>query len=252
MKALITVTCSLVVAAFFLSNPTATGRFTAQLALFSSLAVVAFAAPSYIAIVKSRGWKRGATILAGLGCYALAIESLALASGIPYGGFTYTGHLASKVLNLTPWTVAFAYPPIILLAYAVASRLNTSKAWWRTIALTALLATSCDLVLDPAAVRLGFWYWHNPGFYYGVPLVNFVGWLLTSSLAGLLLHWLWQRQHPSASISPALPAAIGYSGLATVWFWTAANAWLGQFIPAIIGIFLTIFCWRILASKQVQ
>ena len=37
----------------------------------------------------------------------------------------------------------------------------------------------CDLVLDPAAVRLGFWAWYDPGPYFGVPVINFLGCVLS-------------------------------------------------------------------------
>ena len=39
-----------------------------------------------------------------------------------------------------------------------------------------------DLVLDPIAVDEKRWSWKKPGAYYGVPLLNFVGWLFTTFL----------------------------------------------------------------------
>lgn len=216
---------------------------TPRLAVVSSLAVIAFALPSYWAVVRLRGLRRGLLILAALGLYALAVESSALASGFPYGDFVYTDALGNKLFGLTPWTVAFAYPPLLLLAYTAARRLakplpDRPADLMRTAALTALLATACDIVLDPAAVRLGFWYWHEPGWFYGVPLVNFAGWLLSSYVGAILLHILWGRQ--------PVPAAAAYSGLAIVWFWAGANAWLGQWLPALAGLLLSLFFYYLL------
>jgi putative membrane protein len=101
----------------------ATQPITPQLAIASCVSVILFALPSYLAVVKLQGRKRGLAILAVLGAYALLIESSALATGFPYGSFTYTDVLGNKVFGLTPWTVAFAYPPILLLAFAVARRM---------------------------------------------------------------------------------------------------------------------------------
>lgn len=165
-----------------------------------------------------------------------------MATGFPYGDFTYTNVLGNKIFGLTPWTVAFAYPPILLLAYTIARSLVTRfnrqlkgkyAVLLRTAGLTALFAAACDIALDPAAVSLGFWYWDKPGWFYGVPLVNFAGWLLSGFVGGLILHLLWGK----ADIKPAL----GYSGLAILWFWTAVNMWLGQWVPAMFGLFLCMF-----------
>jgi putative membrane protein len=229
---------SLALSAYFV----ATQPITPALAIVSSISVVLFALPSYLAVVRAKGRGKGALLLLCLGLYALAIESSALATGFPYGDFTYTDVLGNKVLGLTPWTVAFAYPPLLLLSFVVARRLTDGLATTHRLAallgLTALLTVACDLVLDPAAVRLGFWYWDEPGKYYGVPFVNFAGWALSGLVGALLLWRSWGGR--------SVPAAVSYSGLATVWFWTAVNAWLGQWIPAAFGIALSSYLWRTL------
>ena len=69
------------------------------------------------------------------------------------------------------------------------------------IAATALIATCFDLVLDPGAVRLGFWrYASNIGFY-GVPISNFVGWLVTGSIAAIVIEIFLGRVETAASRS---------------------------------------------------
>ncbi|MFD0891453.1 carotenoid biosynthesis protein, partial [Streptosporangium algeriense] len=55
------------------------------------------------------------------------------------------------------------------------------------IALGACALTAWDLFLDPQMTRLGLWTWHVPGPYRGVPLSNFVGWLLVSLLVMVLI-----------------------------------------------------------------
>lgn len=234
---------ALAISAFFVANQ----PITPQLALVSSISVVLFALPSYWLVVRMQGRARGVAILTALGFYALIIESSALATGFPYGDFTYTNVLGNKILGLTPWTVAFAYPPILLLAYSLARTMLRQQAHsWRSViaiaGLTGIIAMVCDLVLDPAAVKLGFWFWDQPGWYYGVPWVNFAGWILSSAVGAVLLHILWGASRP--------PAGIAYSGLAIIWFWTLVNLWLGQWLPCLIGLLLIFFMKNQLMSKS--
>ncbi|MDQ5886002.1 MAG: bisanhydrobacterioruberin hydratase [Patescibacteria group bacterium] len=215
---------SLFIAAFF----TATQPIDAKMAFVSSIMVILFALPSYFAVVKTQGRKRGLLLLGILGAYALLIESSALATGFPYGDFIYNGLLGTKLFDLTPWTVAFAYPPILLLTYWFARKRHNDNDRLKILFSTAFDAMIIDLVLDPAAVKLGFWQWKVPGFYYGVPLVNFLGWLLTGFIGALIIHKFWSKTK--------VPETVAYSGLAILWFWTCVNIWLIQIIPAIIGL----------------
>jgi len=48
--------------------------------------------------------------------------------------------------------------------------------------LPSILMVLLDLILDPIAVDEKRWSWKKPGTYYGVPLLNFVGWLFTTFL----------------------------------------------------------------------
>jgi uncharacterized membrane protein len=48
--------------------------------------------------------------------------------------------------------------------------------------LPSILMVLLDLILDPIAVDEKRWSWKKSGAYYGVPLLNFVGWLFTTFL----------------------------------------------------------------------
>lgn len=209
----------------------ATQPITPKLAAVSSISVLFFALPSYMAVIKLTGKKRGIALLAILGMYALFIESLAIKTGIPYGDFVYKDVLGNKLFGLTPWTVAFAYPPIVLLAYWFGRTLY--KSTWQILITAPIAAVAVDLVLDPAAVRLGFWYWPGSGFFYGVPLVNFLGWILTSLIAVTILHY-FLKDIPTQKLT-----GLVYSGLLVLWFWTCINIWLGHVWPSVVGLALT-------------
>lgn len=241
-KIIIILAIALFIAAFF----TATQPLRPEMAVVSSVFVVLFALPSYWAVVHAQGRKRGLVILGALGFYALLIESSAIHTGFPYGDFIYNDLLGQKVFGLTPWTVAFAWPPILLLAYWFArlpTRFNLVGKTWKVLALTAVMSMAVDVVLDPAAVHLGFWQWREPGFFYGVPLVNFLGWLVSCLVGAVILHYLWGTKK--------VPEALAYSGLAILWFWTIANIFMVQIVPVVVGFALLYVFFRKIEFKTV-
>ncbi len=237
-KITLSIAVALIISGYFV----ATQPITPNMAAVSSVSVLFFALPSYLAAVLLSGKKRAAVLLGLLGIYALCIESLAIKTGVPYGEFVYKDVLGNKIFGLTPWTVAFAYPPIILLTYWFARLRHEANETGKIIFSTAFDAMLIDLVLDPAAVRLGFWYWEKGGFFYNVPLINFMGWLLTASIAAVIAHALLRKQKH-------VPPAFAYSGLMVLWFWICVNMWLGHVWPSLIGCGLMWLFVRNIRSK---
>ncbi len=60
------------------------------------------------------------------------------------------------------------------------------------VAIVAVVAI--DLVLDPAAVAIGFWAFVPPGVYYGVPVSNYVGWVISGTVAVVLVDLAFDRE----------------------------------------------------------
>ena len=65
----------------------------------STLAIVLFSLPVVLGVIRWLGPRRGAALLVGLGLYALVFESVAIATGVPYGRFGYTGVLGPPLLG---------------------------------------------------------------------------------------------------------------------------------------------------------
>ena len=63
----------------------------------------------------------------------------------------------------------------------------TERRLWLVVPLvTAGIAVVFDLFLDPIAVQAGYWVWFVEGtVYYGIPLLNYVGWFVLMFLAPL-------------------------------------------------------------------
>ena len=64
--------------------------------------------------------------------------------------------------------------------------LSQQGLWWSVPLLTAVIAVVFDLFIDPVAVAAGYWVWFKPGsVYYGIPLLNYVGWFVLMFFAPL-------------------------------------------------------------------
>ncbi len=151
----------------------------------TAMALLVMAAPGALASWRFFGPRRAAVVLGILSLYAYVIETVGTATGLPYGDFAYGSGLGPW-LGLVPAALPLGYLPLVLGAWSISRPLA-----WRQPAAGLMSATlflvACDLVLDPGAVRLGIWSYGGRGSYFGVPWLNFAGWLLTGLGAMLLL-----------------------------------------------------------------
>lgn len=213
----------------------------AELWYISVIAILLFGAPVVIYTVQWLGRYKGLALIGGLGIYALLIETFAIQTGMPYGQFSYGGLLGPKLFDSVPVTVLLAWTPLVLGVLAVLPPIT--PLWKRVIVATVSLVV-VDMVLDPAAVHIGFWAWDVPGFYYGVPLVNFAGWVLSGGIAFTAIIYL---QHKFKW--PPLPLMLGWNLLAIVFLWTMVNLFALQMIPAVLGLVVCGLLYKRLMTK---
>ncbi len=109
---------------------------------------------------------------------SLGAELLGTATGIPFSAYRYTEFLGYKVLGLVPALIPISWFMMAFPSYVIAQSLaRRPLARW---GFGALLLTTWDLTLDPAMSELTpYWVWETPGPYYGMPLVNLLGWFAT-------------------------------------------------------------------------
>jgi putative membrane protein len=107
-----------------------------------------------------------------------------------------------------------------LLARAHQDMLTQPRLWWQVPLLTGAIGVVMDLFIDPVAVVAGYWVWHVQGtVYYGIPLLNYVGWFVLMVLAPLA--WLlvalqrhWRLWHKAAmALASLLPLALAAGGI---------------------------------------
>jgi putative membrane protein len=170
---------------------------------------------------------------------AFAAEVVGVATGLVFGSYQYTGALGCSLFNV-PIAISAAW--IILLAYVWHSLSQLKLSVFPGAILGAAWMTSIDLVIDPlAAGPLSYWHWQGGGWYYGIPLSNFVGWFGISLALLLFLH----RR-------PLHSAGAKRVGLSVIAFFTFTAAVNGLWIPAVIGAALTMLDLRLFGIEWRQ
>jgi putative membrane protein len=125
----------------------------------------------------------GVFIVAGL-VISNVLENLSIQTGFPFGHYHYTD--GGKIFQV-PWFIGPAYLATGYLAWVVGSALlgdvRRRSPWLTTIGtpvIAAVAMTAWDLALDPTSSTVNHaWIWENGGGFFGVPLVNFLGWTFT-------------------------------------------------------------------------
>jgi uncharacterized membrane protein len=161
--------------------------------------VFGFLAVYLLAAVGEWGWRRTAAFTALAGGFAFQAEWSSTRIGVPFGLYHYTGTTRGQELYLgnvpffDPLSFTFLAYASLGLARLVLTRAGGQRGevGVRPVALamtTGILMMWLDFVIDPLAVRGDRWflgrifYYPDAGWYFGVPLANFVGWALLGSL----------------------------------------------------------------------
>jgi hypothetical protein len=119
------------------------------------------------------GARRAAGELLTLAVYGFTLERLSMSV---FASHRYGSGWVLAPLGV-PIAVALVWAAVISSALALAARRGLRPVWARALA-AALCAVTLDLTIEPVAVRRGLWEWTPPGPWLGVPIGNFVGWVV--------------------------------------------------------------------------
>ena len=136
-----------------------------------------------------------------LGClgvltaYTYAIELVGVRTDWPYGAFEYAIRLGPMLFGELPLALPLFFVPLVLNAYLLTLLVLEGRSANPLVRLPVAIAAvvAIDLVLDPAAVAIGFWAYAGGGPYYGVPLSNYAGWLVSGTVAVVLVDLAFDR-----------------------------------------------------------
>jgi putative membrane protein len=131
------------------------------------------------------------------------LEALGTATGKIFGPYTY-GQILGPTLFAVPVVIAFNWLLIILGALSLSQLLVPRKL--PAVFAAALLTAAFDYLLEPTAIRLGYWTWH----WAGIPPQNYLAWFLIALAASLAYVYL------KLSVKTRLP--LVYLLIQTVWF----------------------------------
>jgi uncharacterized membrane protein len=135
----------------------------------------------------ARGVRRGVGLVGSAGALGFGAELLGVATGRPFGHYTYSAKLGPRVRGV-PLAAAAAWAMMARPAWVVAN-LAAGRRRRRAlrVALAAGALTAWDVFLDPRMAREGYWSWPAGGRYEGIPASNFAGWLVTGT--GVFALW---------------------------------------------------------------
>lgn len=209
---------------------------------------------------RTLGLSRCLTFMAASVTISLASELLGTGTGFPFGEYSYLNGLGYKIAGRVPFTIPLSWFYLGLSAYLLAraglasqSNDRTGQRWsWArqlgAIALGALLLTSWDFVLDPAMSQtaLPFWYWHEPGAFFGMPYQNFAGWMATGVAFMAIAAIAWRKRSllmPQADLNLPLIVYLGNFTFAMVMS-MAAGFWVPIGLGILLGVMPALMCWQ--------
>ncbi len=163
------------------------GRTTALAQAIAAISIVVLLAHAILTF----GAARAAAFLAICLTVTFGIENLGVATGFPFGAYTFLvapdlPHVGTIPIIVGPLYFGIGYPAWIiacLLLNADVGGPGNRRELAFTPVVAAFTLTQWDVVMDPANATIGrAWAWFESGGYFGVPLSNFVGWFLTTWL----------------------------------------------------------------------
>ncbi len=217
-------------------------QFNPPLILFGT---VVMAAPLIVGVIPTLDRRA----LAGIGIlmsYTYFIEYVGVSTGWPYGEFVYGVSLGPMVGGI-PAALPVFFLPIVINTYLLSLLLLGERASSRLVRLSIVIpaVVAMDVVLDPAAVSLGFWSYEGGGLFYDVPLSNYAGWVLSATVAVGVLDLTFDRTQLESRLANC--AFMLDDLISFVILWGLINAWFGNWIPVAVA---AVFGMAILRAKR--
>jgi len=186
--------------------------------------LVAFASLALLLTRHTGG--RWLTALGAVYLLSLLSELAGTTVGLPFGPYRYTDGLGAQWLGHVPVLIPLSWFFMALPSYAIA-RWRFPRSVAARVVAGSLVLLSWDLALDPAmSLVTKYWVWGVNGPYYGMPVLNLVGWYVTGLalmialgalradrwIARLPLRWLVGFYGANLLLPIGMNAAAGLSG----------------------------------------
>lgn len=177
---------------------------------------------------------------------ALLVEYVGATYDFPFGAYDYTNVLGPQLFATVPVVILFAWLmslvgswSLVHMAYPNASRVFRAM-------LCGVVIMMFDMQIEPVATLINhYWTWTAPGVYYGVPLVNFLGWWGVGTVLAYLCDPDFNRLMvvTRGQIPFAIANLIGCAGM-----FLTMNAqrgyWLAVAMSVVFGVIVSVLLWR--------
>jgi len=120
-------------------------------------------------------------------CLAISniMENLGVMTGFPFGPYHYTDAIGPLLFKV-PLLIGPGYFGVSYVSWTLANVLLDTDHRRDALATVAVpivatfIVVGWDVCLDPGSSTIAkIWIWEKGGGYFGVPLTNFLGWILT-------------------------------------------------------------------------
>ncbi|MEM9769501.1 MAG: carotenoid biosynthesis protein, partial [Cyanobacteria bacterium P01_D01_bin.71] len=99
-----------------------------------------------------------------------------------------------------------------------------------------------------------FWYWHQPGAFFGMPYENFAGWFVTGAIFMAVAAIFWHRNERLQNLKReqlTLPLMMYVANFAFAMFMSVGG---GIYVPVLLGLLVgalpAVVCWLSTPAEQ--
>ncbi|MEP6618975.1 MAG: carotenoid biosynthesis protein [bacterium] len=199
------------------------------------------------------GWRSSLVIFAVGFAISLTAEMTGTTTGYPFGPYSYTTQLGYLIGGRVPFNIPTSWFFMMYASLAICGRLlradDNAASRWRWAAVAAVVLTAWDVSMDPAMVGTTHWIWHLApggestafrrvfltGFFYGMPLTNWLGWLLTGFIVARALLAIVPPSEWAARVSPTrLPLVLyAVNGVFPLLICVGRGMWFAVFLGGV-------------------
>jgi len=205
----------------WLNTPTNLKVYAFGISYGGQLTVVLGAIAGLAFLASCIGSRRASYVFAVSFLMSLASELTGTSTGLPFGVYGYSEQLGYKIAGLVPFNIPTSWFYMLVASLAICGRIlpatddARTKWWWSLVG--GIVLTAWDVSMDPAMVKTHHWMWNVPDlsaqsatsrfigtpFFFGMPLTNWLGWLLTGILVARAMLAIVPPSVWAARVSPS-------------------------------------------------